>query len=69
MMTTKLCPHCGETETCLGYETTNDFCDDILEVTTEYVCTKYQCYFSETMRYTVCYQDTEITIIDDGEDE
>lgn len=69
MIVTKICPHCGETTTCIEYGTTNDFCDDILEVSTEYVCTKCDCYFSEKMRYTVHYEDTEIEIIDEGEDE
>ena len=67
MIVAKMCPHCNDTTTCFEYETTNYFYDDILEVSTEYVCTKCHCYFSEKMRYTVHYEDTEIEIIEEGE--
>lgn len=41
----------------------------MLEVSTDYICTKCDCYFSEKKRYTMHYEDTEIEIINDGEDE
>jgi transposase-like protein len=67
MITTKVCPHCGETTNCLEYESENEFIDDHLSVSTEYVCLKCHCIFTETMHYSVHYEDTEITIDDEGE--
>ena len=69
MMVTKFCPHCKKTTTCVECEATKDFCDDMLEVDTDYICTKCDCYFSEKQHYTIHYEDTEIEIINDGKDE
>lgn len=67
MITTKVCPHCGETTNCLEYESKNEFIDDHLSVSTEYVCLKCQCAFTEIMHYSVHYEDTEVRIDDEGE--
>ena len=69
MMVTKFCPHCKKNTTCIESEATNNFCDDMLEVSTNYICTKCDCYFSEKQHYTVHYEDTEIEIINEEEDE
>lgn len=67
MITTKFCPHCGENTNCLEYESVNNFIDDHLTVSTEYVCLQCYCIFTEIMHYSVHYEDTEIKIEDEGE--
>ena len=67
MITEKYCPCCEDETPCLEYEPETEFVDDNLAVSTECVCLKCNCIFTEIMHYSVHYEYTEKRIEDEGE--